>query len=60
MGGGDVKAAKYEVFEVSPAGTLERLCARLASLDDAKQVASLPDRQTRVILYKGRIVWPCR
>ena len=56
----DFKRAMYEVFETFPSGALAKLCARLSSWDHAKFVAAAGDRQTRIIMHKGDVVWPNR
>ena len=53
----DAKAAKYEVFETSPSGTMQ-LCGRFAKFGDAQAMVGARDGQTKVVLYKGEIVWP--
>jgi hypothetical protein len=54
----DVQAGHFEVFEVSPTGTRERLIARLSVLDDAKAIAELGKGKPRVVVHFGEIVWP--
>ena len=58
MGGKDVHVSNFEVFEVSPTGTHERLLARLSVFDDAKAIAELGKSKSRVVVHCGEVIWP--
>ena len=57
MGGKDIRAASFDVFELSPTGARERLLARLSVFDDAKAIADLAKGKSRVVVHFGEIVW---
>ena len=56
--GTDVQAGNFEVFEISPEGTRERLLARLSAFDDAKTIAEIARGKSRVVVHFGEVVWP--
>lgn len=52
------RAGNFEVFEISPDGTRERLLARLSAFDDAKAIAEITKGKSRIVVHFGDIVWP--
>jgi hypothetical protein len=58
MRGTVFRTANFEVFELSPTGTPERLLARLSVFEDAKAIAEIAKGNPRVVVHFGEIVWP--
>jgi hypothetical protein len=50
------QSAAYQVFEISN-GALGQLCARLTKFDEAVIIAAAKEKQSRVIVHMGQIIW---